>query len=388
LTSTSDRRSSSPWAGARVCIVHDWFQGFHGSERVVHRLVTDVFSDAGTVDILTFHAARDLLPADLAQRIVGESRLADLPGIRQVGHYPGRWRYLLPYMPRYFRSLDLDSYDLVVASSHACAMHADPPPRVPYLCYCHTPMRYAWLSETERGRRAGMTGTGLRLASGWLRRRDSRAAARPDRFAANSTAVRDRIARFYGRDAEVVHPPVGVDDLAPGEKPEQPTFLWVNRLVPYKRPELVVEAFRGLPYRLTMVGLGPLEDRLRASLPPNVELLGWIPRRRLAELYAQSTGFIHVGEEDFGLAMVEALASGTPVIAPRVGGALDIVRDGVDGVLIETATVAGVQAGIRRLLDAEWDPERLASRAADFSPATFSTRIRELLEQTMAGAGA
>ena len=371
-----------------MCIVHDWFQGFHGSERVVHRLITEVFSDAGTVDVLTFHAAHDLLPPELARRIVGESRLAALPGIRQVGHDRGRWRYLLPYMPRYFRSLDLGSYDLVVASSHACALHANPPPRVPYLCYCHTPMRYAWLSQTERGRRSGAGGAGLRFASGWLRRVDSRAASRPDRFAANSTAVRDRIARFYDRDAEVVHPPVAVDDLAPGEKPQQPSFLWVNRLVPYKRPELVVQAFRDLPYQLTMVGLGPLQDRLRATLPPNVELLGWIPRRRLAELYAQATGFIHVGEEDFGLATVEALASGTPVIAPRFGGALDIVRDGVDGVLIESATVAGVQAGIRRLLAAEWDPERLVTRAADFSPAVFSAKIRHLLEQTMAGAGA
>jgi glycosyltransferase involved in cell wall biosynthesis len=371
-----------------VCIVHDWFQGFHGSERVVQSLVTDVFADAAAVDIQTFHAARELLPADLAGKITRESRLAALPGIRQVGHDPGRWRYLLPYMPRYFRSLDLDSYDLVVASSHACAMQANPPPGVPYLCYCHTPMRYAWLSEIERGRRSGIGGAGLRVASAWLRRRDSRAASRPDRFAANSTAVRDRIARFYGRDAEVVHPPVAVDDLAPDEKPEQPSFLWVNRLVPYKRPELVVEAFRNLPYRLTMVGLGPLEDRLRASLPANVELLGWIPRPRLAELFARATGFLHVGEEDFGLTMVEALASGTPVIALRAGGALDIVRDGVDGVLVDAPAVAAVQAGVRRLLDAEWDPERLASRAADFSPAVFSAGIRQLLEQTMAGSSA
>ena len=158
--------------------------------------------------------------------------------------------------------------------------------------------------------------------------------------------------------------------------------------MPYKRPELVVEAFREMPYRLTMVGIGPLEGRLRTSLPPNVELLSWIPRQRLAELYAQATGLLHVGEEDFGLTMVEALASGTPVVALRAGGALDIVRDGVDGVLIEEPTVAGVQGGIRRLLDAKWDPEHLVLRSADFSPAVFSTRMRHLLVQTMAGAGA
>ncbi len=257
----------APWAGRPVAIVHDWFQGYHGSERVVEAIADDVLAEAGRVDILTFHAARELLPPRLAARIVRESRASRLPGLRQVGHDPGRWRYLLPYMPRYFRSLDLGGYALVVVSSHACAINASPPPGTPCVCYCHTPMRYAWLTETERGRLSGARGAALRALSGFLRRRDRSAARRPDLLIANSTAVAERIRRFYGREAATIHPPVEVEELRPARAARRNGFLWVGRLVPYKRPLLVAEAFRDLPHRLTMVGIGPQEEELRARAP-------------------------------------------------------------------------------------------------------------------------
>ncbi len=376
-------RDSAPWSGRPVAVVHDWFQGYHGSERVVEVLADDVLAEASRVDVLTFQAARELLPAGLAARIVHESRLSRLPGLRQVGHDPGRWRYLLPYMPRYFRSLDLDGYALVVISSHACALNATPPAGIPSACYCHTPMRYAWLTETERGRLSGARGGALRLLSGWLRRRDRAAAQRPDRLVANSNAVRDRIRRFYGRDADVIHPPIELDDLQPAAAEERKRFLWVGRLVPYKRPLLVAEAFRGLPHQLTMVGLGPQEAELRERLPPNVELRGWISREELARLYGEAIGFLHVGEEDFGITMVEALAAGTPVIALNAGGALDIVRNGVDGVLISEPTTASLGAAVERVASDEWDRERLVRRAEEFSRERFTAQMRELITATM-----
>src|SRR6187200_1821543 len=159
--------SAAPWAGRPVAIVHDWFQGFHGAERVVEVIADDVLAEASRVDVFTFHAERELLPPKLAARIVRESRPSRLPGLRQVGHDPGRWRYLLPYMPRYFRSLDLG-----VVSSHSCAINASPPPGTPCACYCHTPMRYAWLTDTERGRLDGVRGRVLGALSGWLRKQD------------------------------------------------------------------------------------------------------------------------------------------------------------------------------------------------------------------------
>jgi glycosyltransferase involved in cell wall biosynthesis len=374
--------------GTRTAIVHDWFQGYHGSERVVEAMRSGLFPTDNPPDVYTFHAARELLPRGLADAIVRESRLAGLPGIRQRGHHPGRWRYLLPYMPRYFERLSLEDYDLVISSSHACAVNVHPAPGAVHVCYCYTPMRYAWMPETERARVTGVKGAALRALVGRLRRLDLEASARPDSYVAISTAVQERIAEFYGRDSIVIHPPVDLDDLAPDRPKDRLHFLWVHRLVPYKHPLEVAEAFRGTPFRLTMVGVGPLEQELRARMPPNVELRGWLPRAELAELYAGTGGFVHVGEEDFGISMVEALGSGTPVVALARGGSLDIVRDGVDGVLVEAAEPATIRGAVHAVATRDWDRRSLAVRATLFSRETFLERLSEHLEEVLRGRAA
>jgi glycosyltransferase involved in cell wall biosynthesis len=368
----------------RVAIVHDWFQGFHGSERVVEAMRADVFREAD-VDIFTFFAAHELLPGALDQAIVQESRLAQLPGIRQRGHARGRWRNLLPYMPRYFRGLDLEPYDAVVYSSHSCAVHARARDGAPTVCYCHTPMRYAWMPETDADRAPGAAGWALGRLSTRLRRLDLEASRHVDQYVANSSAVQERIRRFYGRDSEVIHPPVDVADLDPHREREPGSFLWVHRLVPYKRPEFVVEAFRGLPFRLTMVGVGPLEQSLRGDLPPNVELRGWVSREELTDLYATASGFIHVAEEDFGITMVEALAAGAPVLALNRGGARDIVRDGTDGTLVQTASVEAIRRGVNTLAQSDWDRDALRARAMSFSRDVFVNRFRALVDSVKKG---
>lgn len=364
----------------RTAIVHDWFQGFHGAERVVEAMRAGLFADGNEPDVFTFQAARELLPAELAARIRQESRLANLPGIRQRGHDPGRWRMLLPLMPGYFRRLDLAAYDTVIASSHACAIHARPREGALHVCYCYTPIRYAWLPETEARRARGPAALGLRAARGWLRRKDLEASRRPDGYIAISEAVRERIRTAYGRDAAVVHPPVDVGDFDPHAEKEPGRFLWAHRLVAYKQPQVVAEAFRGLPHRLTMVGVGPLADELRRDLPPNVELRGWVSREELARLYERASGFIHVGEEDFGITMVEALAAGAPVVALARGGALDIVRPDEDGVLVERADPASVREAVERIAARDWDRDALAARAAEFSRERFLSRMLETIE--------
>jgi GT2 family glycosyltransferase/glycosyltransferase involved in cell wall biosynthesis len=365
---------------AKTAIVHDWFQGFHGSERVVEAIRTSMFGADNPPDVFTFNAALEILPDGLAASIVQQSRLASLPVLRQQRRESGHWRYLLPYMPYYFRHLDLDAYDVVIASSHACAVNVRPRSDAVFVCYCHTPMRYAWLPETDE-RVIGARSLALRTLRGWLRRVDREAAQRPDAYIANSSAVRERIKRFYGRDSVVIHPPVEVDDLSPGDDRERDRFLWVHRLVDYKRPDLVVEAFRELPYRLTMVGVGPQERRLRRTLPPNVELRGWIPRRELARLYATSLGFIHLGEEDFGISMVEALAAGTPVIAYNQGGARDIVEHGRHGLLLDDPTPEKVRQAITDMMATRWDRAALAEHAAGFSRARFVAQLAEYLQE-------
>ena len=362
----------------RSAIVHDWFQGLHGAERTVAGML-DLFER--DPDIFTFHAAREVLPDRLSRAIVRESRLAQLPGVRQRGHDPGRWRWLLPYMPRWFERLDLSGYELVVSSSHACAAGVHTGPETLHVCYCHTPMRYVWLAHAERDRVRGVKGAALAAFRGRLRRWDRRAAQRPDVYVANSTAVAERIERFYGREATVVPPPVATGDFPRDVDRDPSHFLWVHRLVPYKRPLEVAEAFRELPdLRLTMVGLGPLEDELRARLPSNVRLLGWTPRDELATLFASAGGFIHVGEEDFGISMVEALAAGTPVLGADRGGARDIVRPGQDGVLIaDPANPSAIRAGERQLADASWDAQALRDSAERFSEERFRARFGEVL---------
>ena len=367
--------TGGPFTGLRVAIVHDWFQGFHGSERVVEAMAEGSFASADTVDIHTFSAADDLLPPHLARRIVGRSRLSEIPGLRQRGHDPGRWRLLLPLMPRYFRRLDLSSYDVVVASSHSCAIHARPAPGAAHVCYSYTPMRYAWLGDVERGRAPGLQGRALSALSGWLRRGDYAAAQRVGSFVTLSTAVAERIARFYGRQAVVIHAPVDVRDFRIADGREPGRFLWAHRMVPYKHPLEVAEAFAGREERLTMIGVGPLHQRVAAAAPPNVEVHGWLEREAFAEHFARASAFIHIAEEDFGISMVEALAAGIPVIALRRGGALDIVRDGIDGVLVEDPTPEALRAAIERVRERAWDPALLRARAESFSRERFVDRF-------------
>jgi len=370
----------------RTAIVHDWFQGFHGAERVVEVMRSGLFGDASP-DIYTFHAVRELLPAGLAASIVKESTLASFPGIRQRGHAPGRWRNLLPVMPRYFCGLDLQEYDLVISSSHAFAANVRARPGALHVCYCYTPLRYAWLPEIEHARATGASALSLRVLRKRLQKIDRAASARPHAYVAISNAVRDRIRRFYERDAAVIYPPVDIEEFDPTQEKDAERFLWVHRLVGYKHPELVIEAFRGLPYRLTMVGIGPLETRVRKDLPANVDLRGWLSREELARLLARSAGFIHVGDEDFGMTMVEALASGTPVIALNRGGARDIVRDGIDGLLIDRPDPATIRSAVRALSQSRWDPAPLADRARCFSRARFLLQFRAYLEALGEGRG-
>ena len=373
-----------PGLTARAALVHDWFQGYHGAERVADVIRRDLFAPGHEPDVFTFSAAQELLPADLARSIVRESRLARLPGIRQRGHDPGRWRYLLPYMPHYFRSLDLEDYDLVISSSHACASHVRPRPDAFHAVCCYTPMRYAWMPETDERQLGRVGGFVFRRFRAWLRKVDLRAAQRPDLYLAISTAVQDRIRRFYGRDAVVVGAPVDVHDITATESKDESMFLWVHRLVAYKRPDVVIEAFRDLPYRLTMVGIGPLEQTLRARLPSNVELRSWVSREELVRLYEQAAGFIHIGEEDFGITMVEALAAGTPVIALDRGGARDIVRPEIDGALIEEPSSALLRRAVEKVATRTWDRSALVEQARSFSRDRFVERVLAALPQ---GAG-
>ena len=374
----SEGAAEPSFAGARVAVVHDWLQGMHGSEQTVEAMVSGVFADAEACDVFTFHAAHDVLSPVLSAAVARDARITHLPGLRQRGHDPGHWRMLLAYMPRWFAALDLDGYDIVVSSSHAFAVGARPRRAgALHLCYCYTPIRYVWQRGVDGERLDGLQARVMGALVGHLRRADLRAAAAAGDFVAISSAVAERIHAAYGRPAAVIAPPVQTDAFAPGPERDLDHFTWVHRLTPYKRPQEVIEAFRGLPQRLTMVGIGPLEAELRRGLPPNVELRGWLARAELAQLLGRSGGFLHVGEEDFGISMVEALASGTPVIALDRGGATDIVRDGANGVVVAAAEPDLIRAAVRRVASSSWDRAALVASAERFSRPRFVRRMRD-----------
>jgi glycosyltransferase involved in cell wall biosynthesis len=377
---------ASALSGARVAIVHDWLQGMHGAERTVEAMLTTVFADAEFCDVYTFHAAHDVLSPTLSAAVVRDAALARLPGIRQRHHAPGRWRMLAPYMYAWFERLPLDHYDVVVSSSHAFAVAAHPRRRdALHACYCYTPIRYVWERGIDGERVSGAQARVLDAMVGRMRRQDLRAAARPRGHIAISTAVAERIQRAYGRTAPVVHPPVELSEFRADRVRDRDHVAWVHRLTPYKRPLEVVEAFRAMPdVRLTMVGVGPLAERVRAALPPNVTLRSWIDRAELADLLGSVGAFVHVGVEDFGISMVEALASGTPVLAIDRGGALDIVRDGVNGVLVHDADAESIRAGMTRLRAMEWDPAAVAASAQDFSRERFAHQLDARLAELAA----
>jgi glycosyltransferase involved in cell wall biosynthesis len=360
----------------KVAVAHEWLVRYAGSERVVSELL-ETFPGSR---LLTTVAEPDALPAEL--RGAEPSLLQHVPGATR--HH----EWLLPLMPLSWRLREpVDGVDAIVSSSHACAKGVRVAKGVTHVCYCHTPMRYAWDFAAEAGRFPAPIRPAARAGMAWFRRWDRATASRVDRFVANSTAVADRIRRFYGREAEVVHPPVRTDFFTPGAERED-WFLYVGRLVSYKRPKLVVDAFRGLDARLRVVGDGHLRERLERDAPPNVEFLGEQGEEQLRDLYRRARAFVYPADEDFGIVMAEVQACGTPVIGLGRGGAVDIVQQGETGWLLDRQDVAEVQRAVERAAVEDLDPAAIRRNAERFASDRFREQMRRVVAEAVAGPAA
>jgi glycosyltransferase involved in cell wall biosynthesis len=352
----------------RVAIAHEWLVAYGGSERCVEELLA-LYPDASLLTTIIEPAS---VPLEL--RRAQPSLLQRLPGAGS--HH----EWLLPLMPLAWRARPrLEDVDVVISSSHACAKAVRVAPGVPHLCYCHTPMRYAWNFDAERERFPApvrpLAAVGMAAFRGW----DRRTARRVTRFLANSSAVAERIERVYGRSAQVVHPPVRTDFFTPGGE-RGDTFLYVGRLVGYKSPRVLVEAFRGLSHRLAIVGDGAGRRALEATAPANVAFLGHVDDRRLRELYRSARALVHPADEDFGIAMAEAQACGTPVIALASGGARDIVEPGRTGWLVERQRPDEFRRAVVHAAAHELDASEVADAAQRFSRERFRAEIREAVD--------
>lgn len=331
----------------RVAIVHDWLVDYAGSERVLEQLCS-LYPGA---DLFTLV---DHMPPELRSRIgCMPSRVSFLQRMPWVAR---KLHWYLPLMPLAVQQLDLSSYDLVISSSHCVAKGVITNPDAVHLCYCHSPMRYAWDMQAEYLRTEGLE-RGLRS---WLARAllfflriwDVTSAGGVDAFAANSRFVSRRINKFYRRTSVVIHPPVDVrEDQPPQEGGVRSDYVTVGRLIGYKNVDVIIEAFRKLPdRRLIVIGEGPHADSLRKSAPSNVVFEGAVSEARKHTALSNARAFIFAATEDFGIAPVEALAHGTPVVAFTGGGIHDYVVHGENGWLVEDR---GAEALAEGILEAE-----------------------------------
>ena len=344
---------------ARIAVVHDWLVDYAGSERVL----AEILRCLPQADLYTLV---DHMPpgerAPLGGRPAQTSFLQNMPGI--ASHLA----WYLPLMPFAIEQFDLTGYDLVISSSHAVAKGVIVSPDALHLSYVHSPMRYAWDQQFEylRAERAesGLKSLLLRGLLHRLRLWDHRTAAGVDRFIANSAFVARRIAKCYRREATVIHPPVDTEFHVPGGA-KGGDYIAVSRLVGYKRVDLLVQAFRGLPdRRLVVVGDGPDYDRLKAAAGANVEFAGRLSAEQLRDRLQRARAFLFAAVEDFGIAPVEAMACGTPVIAYGRGGAAETVA-GLDapaptGVLFAEQTAAAVARAVRLF---EENAQRITAQA-------------------------
>ena len=353
----------------RVALVHECIAGFHGSERVLAALA-GLYPDAPLFVTACAAGALDGTPlAGRDLRATWLDRLLRLPGLG------GRHRLMLPLMPHAVETHDLRGFDVVISSHHAAAHGVLTRADQLHLCYTHSPARYAWdlVHEHVDPRRAAPL---KRAVLHRFRQWDQLAGRRVDGFAANSAVVARRIAKVYGKPARVIHPPVDVARFDPG-KAREDFYVMLGRLVPYKRPDTVVEAFNRLGRRLLVLGDGPMMASLRRAAGPNIELAGELDDAAVADRLQRCRALVFAAEEDFGMVPVEAMAAGAPVIALGRGGARETVVDGESGVFFGEAVPDALVAAVTRFegRGVARDAQQLHSDAGRFGPESFRQAV-------------
>jgi len=355
----------------RVALVHDWLTGMRGGEHVLESLI-GLFPAA---DIFTLvHVAGSVAPA-IEARPIRTSFLQRLPGA------PRRFRQYLPLFPLAVSRFDLRGYDLVLATSHCVAVGARAPATAGHLVYCFTPMRYAWTFEGAYVARVPALARGaLRVALAGLRRWDRAAGRRAGHLGCISQHVATRIRQVWERDAHVVYPPVRTAFFQPlAAAARGDAYLCVSALTPYKRLDIAVDACTKLGRPLDVIGTGSELARLRRRAGPTVRFLGWQPDEVVRQAVARCRAFLFPGEEEFGIAPLEATAAGRPVIAYGRGALTETVVDGVTGLFFREPTVAALIDALERSEVTGWSAEKIREHALRFSEDVFRTEMTTLV---------
>jgi len=365
-------------ASVRIALVADWLPIYAGAEHVIaefHELWPDapIFTTVANIGALG--------PLDHADiRVTKLQRWYRLLGKRH--------RLLLPWMPRALEGIDLSAYDIILSSSHAVGKGIIPPSTAVHVCYCHTPMRYAWEMENEylrRSRFPRILHRRLKRALTSLRRWDLTTEKRVDCFLANSTETQNRIRSVYGRESTVIYPPVQDRffqfPLSSDARGNAAPYLAIGRLVPYKRFDLLIACANTHNVSLRIAGTGPEEARLKQMAGPTVEFLGYVPEEDLPALYSESRALFLPQHEDAGIVPLEAQACGTPVIAYARGGALDTVEAEKTGIFFHEQTVEALYEAMRVFTQHTFDPRVIRAHAQRFSSSRFRRQVADVVAE-------
>ncbi len=357
--------------------MHDWLTGMRGGEKVLEA-ICELYPDA---PVFTLVRVPGSVSTQLESRRIRTSMLQRFPSAGRA------YRQYLPFFPAIVECFDLDGFDLVISSSHCAAKSVIRAGRAVHVCYCHSPMRYAWdqfeayFGPEQVGRLRHRI---LKPVLAGLARWDRATAGRVDRYVANSRYVAGRIRRYYNRGSDVVYPPVDTAFYRPADRREpDPSFLVVSALVPYKKVELAIEACRRAGVPLKVVGRGPEMARLQRLAGPATEFLGWRSDEEVRGFYQRAAAVLLPGVEDFGMVPVEAQACGTPVVALGAGGANETVIDGQTGVLAAEATPDAFAAALTRARTISFDERFIREHALRFSRERFMSDFKRVVDETV-----
>lgn len=355
----------------KLAIVADWLTNDGGAEKVI-RAFHELYPQA---PIYTTLFNKEKMTA-FKDADIRTSFLQKIPGARH--------QMLLPWMPYAVEAFNLDEYDVVLSSCHSVAKGIITLPSTLHISYCHTPMRYAWEEwdlESRMEQFPRLLHPLIRRQMQKIKRWDRLAAERVDEYIANSSYIKTRIQKCYERDSEVIYPPVRSSFFTPVKHPKNNYYLAVGRLIPYKKFDLLIEAFNQLDLPLKIVGTGPDLERLQKMAGPTIQFLGHLENAALRELYAHCTAFLFPQLEDAGITLLEAMCCGRPVIAYGEGGSQDTMIDGKTGILFNRQTSGNLIAALQQFQEMKFEPEFIRSHALNFDVERFKEKIKKYIKK-------
>lgn len=361
------------WSEIKAILSHDWLTGMRGGERVLEILCegfptapiyTLIHNPAPISDIINKHTIKT-------------SWLQNIPGIKDY------YRNFLPLFPGAIERMSTEEADIIISTSHCIAKGIRPTGATRHLCYCFTPMRYAWTFFDEYFGNNPVKARAAKYILKRLRDWDRESSSRVTHFVAISRHVQKRISAFYERDSDIVYPPVNTERCTPGKNPAADFDLIVSALVPYKRIDLAVRAYNRLKYPLKIVGTGTEMGRLKSIADSNIKLLGWLPDETVLELYRNCRMLVFPGEEDFGIVPVEVQACGRPVVAYAKGGALETVLDGISGIYFQEQEEDSLLAAVEKCSSKAWDKNAIRANAERFKTSNFISGLAKSIEKTI-----